>query len=64
MSKTSNLPPGVTVSDIPDNRPTDVEWATLFATISAETEMYDIHPTDALMLWRVGLLVWLRRGRK
>ncbi len=46
----SNLPPGVSESDIPGNRPEDVEWEQFIDDISAEP----ISAQEARQIWETG----------
>lgn len=54
----SNLPPGVGVSDIPGNRPEELEWDTFFETVSDYCSKNGIEPEAAFRIWRMGAQIY------
>lgn len=46
-----NLPPGVTVNDIPGNRQDDLDWERFFEAVSADCEREGIDAKDAFLIW-------------
>lgn len=53
----SNLPPGVTDSMIPGNRPEDAEWDRFYAMVGEDCEQAGLDAAQATYLW-----VTARRG--
>lgn len=51
----SNLPPGVTDSMIPGNRPEDVAWESFHELIDGDCERQDLTPKQALEIWMLGM---------
>ena len=54
----SNLPPGVSVSDIPGNRPEDDAWDELVESIGTDAAEANMTDTDVLVAWRMGLAAY------
>lgn len=51
-----NLPPGVSISDIPGNRPEDEAWDKLYEeTILGYCDKHSIGPEEAAEIWKKGL---------
>lgn len=57
---TSNLPPGVTESMIPGNRPEDIAWEKLHNDIDKDAEKARMSDVDASVAWQLGLDLWKR----
>lgn len=51
----SNLPPGVSESSIPGNRPEDLEWEKFHEEIDDDTSRLGLRPSDARLLWKCAL---------
>jgi len=54
-SNPSNLPPGVTESMIPGNRPEDIEWDQLWEKINDEAVDRNLTVEQVRMIWAIGL---------
>lgn len=50
----SNLPPGVTDSMIPGNRPEDTAWEKLHEQVDADCEAAGLDPELATEIWNAG----------
>ena len=55
-----NLPPGITVADIPGNRDEDLAWDDFFEYVTNDTAELEIDAADALTIWKVGVRQWKR----
>jgi hypothetical protein len=51
----SNLPPGVTESNIPGNRPEDVEWDKFFVWFTDFADTFGINPAEAKEIVEAGM---------
>lgn len=54
----SNLPPGVSDSDIPGNRPEDVAFENLVERIERDLEARGLGVDDANWIWTAGIRLW------
>ena len=54
----SNLPPGVTESMLPGNRPEDMSWERFHEWLDAEIEGNNLSLDDAYIIWRMGLTAY------
>lgn len=59
----SNLPPGVSESDIPGNRPEDIAWEHLHEKIDSDSSDHGLTDMDARMAWEMGLYAFVRARR-
>ena len=50
----SNLPPGCSVSDIPGNRPEDLEWENAIDWIVDEANRMRLSTKELVLAWRLG----------
>jgi len=54
----SNLPPGVSDSDIPGNRPEDMAWERLHECIDDVISREGMSDMDAWVAWKLGVDAW------
>lgn len=59
----SNLPPGVSESDIPGNRPEDLAWDKFFEKIDVDCNNNHLNVFDAIAVWNTGLSQWILLNR-
>ena len=59
MTSPSDMPPGVSPSDIPGNIHTNLEWDNFFELVSADASENGMTPLHALMVWKVGVVVYM-----
>lgn len=52
----SNLPPGVTDSMIPGNRPEDEAWETFHEEIDVDCDIHSLTVEEAYTAWEKGLI--------
>lgn len=56
----TNLPPGVTPSMIPGNRPEDKEaWEQFYRDVDKDCIEYGLSDADAFVAWKLGLSAYL-----
>lgn len=60
----SNLPPGVTDSTLPGNRPEDLKWEAFYQAIEDDTVHMALEAEEAYKIWEMGTVVWTSRKRK
>ena len=53
-----NLPPGVTVGDLPGNRSEDMAWEAFMDLTCEDTDKRCLRASDAVLVWRLGLAAW------
>src|SRR3990167_5761088 len=56
----SNLPPGVTDSMLPGNRPEDIAWDNFYEMLSDEAGDHLMSSEDCFVAWKLGLASYLR----
>lgn len=54
----SNLPPGVTVSNLPGSRPEDIEWDDFIEQIDEDLSRLGISVREAKELWRQAVSIY------
>ena len=58
MSKDGYLPPGVTTSMLPGNRPEDMAWDKFHEEIDGDCDQMGLGARDAGLVWELGLLIY------
>lgn len=54
-----NLPPGVTVNDLPGNRPIDEEWDKFYEEVDGDCDEMSLYPDQARIIWKMGKVAYM-----